>query len=308
MIRWCHLAGLTGVLLAAPSAFAQPEPSSADAAERDIVVTGELPPKGQITRQAREITVPTGIHEKPLPLFADALCPGVLGLRSDYSAVIVGRIRGHAERFGLDLTADDGTCSPNFVVAFVDDGKAEMQEIAEEQYRLFRGMQRRDRLELLAEDGAARAWMATEMRTRDGVPLAVDVDSGTQEVLGWNPASRIQTPVREDILFVVVLINRAAAPGKTLQQLADYATMRGLARTRPVEADGARVETILALFDPNARPPAEMTAFDSAYLGAIYSGSPAMPGLGKVVAVSSEMRRQAVAALAEGPAAAVEQP
>jgi hypothetical protein len=48
-----------------------------------------------------------------------------------------------------------------------------------------------------------------------------------------------------------VLFDRAAVSGKTLVQLADYATMRGIARTRPAESDGQPLDTILTLFDPS---------------------------------------------------------
>jgi len=304
MVHWCCLAGLTVALLApCPVLARQADPGSASA-ERDIVVTGELPPQREVTRQARAITVPTGIDTAPLPLFADRLCPGVFGIRSDFAAVIIDRIRANAERFELPMTEDDGTCAPNFVVAFVDDGRMTLQEIADEQYRLFRGTPWRERLKLLAEDGPARAWTATETRTRDGVPLPEDPVTGVQTAAQWNAASRVLLPVREDIVFVLVLIERNAAPGRTLLQLADYATMRGLARTRPVEADRAPLDTILVLFDPSAEPPSELTAFDSAYLGALYRGSPAKAGLGKVVAVNGELRRQAAAEQAAGAAEA----
>jgi len=59
---------------------------------------------------------------------------------------------------------------------------------------------------------------------------------------------------------------------KTVIQLADYATMRALARTRPVE-DVEGIGTILTLFD-SATPPQSVTDADVAYLTALY----AMPG------------------------------
>ncbi len=100
--------------------------------------------------------------------------------------------------------------------------------------------------------------------------------------------------MREDITSVMVLVNRAHAPGKSLVQLADYATMRGLARTRPVE-NGTALDTILALFDESSTPPNEMTEFDRAYLASLYSGIPNLPGAVKVGGVSRQLRRQAEA-------------
>ena len=66
-------------------------------------------------------------------------------------------------------------------------------------------------------------------------------------------------------------------------------------RTRPIDADGAPLDTILALFDTRAEPPSELTAFDGAYLGALYRGGGNVPGMSKVQGVNREMQRQAAA-------------
>ena len=52
------------------------------------------------------------------------------------------------------------------------------------------------------------------------------------QVNAWMSHSKIYLPVREDITRVVVLFDKEGVKGKTLLQLADYAMMRGLARTR----------------------------------------------------------------------------
>jgi hypothetical protein len=165
----------------------------------------------------------------------------------------------------------------------VDDGQATIRDIEHERYWLFNDMPRHELRELLGEEGPVHVWTATTLRTRDGMPAG----SGQ-----WMASSRIYLAMREDIVWVLVLFDRDDARGKTLLQLADYATMRGLARTRPVEADGQPMDTILALFDAGSAPPAEMTAFDRAYLGAIYDGLPNMPGITKVLGVNRQLRRQ----------------
>ena len=53
------------------------------------------------------------------------------------------------------------------------------------------------------------------------------------------------------------------------------------------------LDTILTLFDPEATPPAELTAFDRAYLGSLYRGQPNLPGLTKVLGVDIQLRRDA---------------
>ena len=310
MKSWRTLVGLAGALLAATPVLAQQDNWEPDWDSHDIVVTGELPSHREVTSQARAITATSNIRYYPVPLFGDRLCPGVYGMKPDYAALMVDRIRHNAERFNLWMTEDDGNCEPNLVVAFVDDGQALLHQIADERRWVFQGMPRHDRLSLLAEDGPVRVWTATGMRTRDGMPAsstqalgggslaAVDPVTGPQVVQMWSAHSRLYLAVREDITWVLVLFDRDDVRDKTLLQLADYATMRGLVRTRPVDADGVPLDTILALFDTSAEPPAQLTAFDGAYLGAMYRGMPNLTGLTKALGVKAEMNRQVAAARA----------
>jgi len=299
MLRATILAGLAGLAAAPSTALAQSaEPAPAAEAGEDIVVTGrtgEPPTQTEVTRQARAVTVPGAIRHFALPRFeGDRLCPGISGLQAEDAALMIDRIRATAEDLGLRMTRDDGTCRPNFVVAFVDDGQETIRSIQKGRYWLFRDMPPHELRELLGEEGPVRVWTATVKRTRDGMP------AGSSQ---WMASSRIYLAMREDIVWVLVLFDRDDVQGKTLLQLADYATMRGLARTRPVESDGQPMDTILALFDPGATPPGRMTEFDRAYLGAIYDGLPNMPGITKVLGVNRQLRlqeREAQAADAKG--------
>ena len=60
--------------------------------------------------------------------------------------------------------------------------------------------------------------------------------------------------------------------------LADYATMRALARTVPVEQDEANYGTILSLFSDPVNAPQSLTDFDRAYLASLYAGRANLPG------------------------------
>ena len=102
--------------------------------------------------------------------------------------------------------------------------------------------------------------------------------------------SLISTATERHITQVVVLIDRAQASGKTLRQLADYAVMRVFARTRDAHGGDAPV-SILGLFDAGASPPEGMTAFDRAYLAALYEGPSHMKGLSKILRVSKKLEK-----------------
>ena len=293
------LAGLAGALIMSTAALAQADTAAPPARSRDnIVVTGraegEAPTERQVTRPARSITEPGQLRRSPLPRFEDRLCPGVMGLKADAASLMIDRIRDTADRLDLWLTEDDGTCSPNFIVAFVEDGQADLQRIADNQHWMFRDMSRAEQRELLEEEGPVRVWTITEMRTRDGIPVPrSDSLFAPPQVNTWMAHSKIYLPIREDITRVVVLFNMEGVKGKTLLQLADYSIMRGLARTRPVSESGQAMDTILALFDPAGSPPLQMTEFDRAYLGAVYDGIPNIPGITKVQGVNRQLRLQA---------------
>jgi hypothetical protein len=285
----CFAAGLIG---SSPAGAQSAEPTEGD----DIVVTGriEQPTSGEVRRQARAITHGGDLQHTPLPRFEDRLCPGIIGLKPEFASLMIDRIRYHARRLDLWL-GDDSGCAPNFIVAFVEDGRAELASVAAKHPELFAPMATADRQELMAEDGPVRVWTTTQTRTRDGMAVARRESLTDPPVASmWSAHSKIYVPIREDITQVVVLFDAASARGKSLVQLADYATMRGLARTRPVE-DGQALETILALFDPDAPSPAELTQFDKAYLASLYDGIPNLPGAVRVGGVSRQLQRQAAA-------------
>ena len=296
-VRATLLAALAGVLLASAPAAAQ-EGGQQEAAQEDgaspgsgIVVTGELPTPSEVSRQARDVTdIGSDLRDRPLARVEDRLCPGVLGLKRYAAELMVDRIRWNAERLNMWL-ADDTDCTPNLIIAFVEDGKTTLAEMVDHQPWLFETMTRPQREALLAEDGPVRVWTTAETRTRDGMRIARrDSLTDPPQVEMWMAHSKIYLTIREDITQVVVLFDRAGVRGKSVIQLADYATMRGFARTRPAEGDAA-LDTILALFDPAHEPPAELTAFDQAYLRNLYKEIANLPAANRLLDVSAELER-----------------
>ena len=102
--------------------------------------------------------------------------------------------------------------------------------------------------------------------------------------------SKLYLTIRQDITQTVVLFDREGVKGKSIIQLADYATMRSFARTRPAEGDAA-LDTILALFDPDHEPPPQLTPFDQAYLRSVYKEIANLPASMKLLDVSDELER-----------------
>ena len=296
MNRASLCAAVCGALTFSLPALAQ-EGGEAPAEDDSIVVTGErdrpAPTSREVNRQARDISaISSDIYDKPLARIEDRLCPGVIGLKQDAAELMVDRIRWNAERLDMWM-ADESGCSPNLIIAFVEDGKAQIAELQERQPWLFQSLTIPEREALLEEDGPVRVWTTAQMRTRDGMPIQRRESLDAPPVVQmWMAHSKIYLTIREDITQVVVLFDRAAVRGKTVIQLADYATMRSFAKTRPTEGD-APLDTILALFDPNHPPPGGLTDFDQAYLRSVYDSIANLPAASKLLGGNRQLNRLA---------------
>jgi hypothetical protein len=216
------------------------------------------------------------VDDEPLPRFEDRICPGVVGLKREAAETMIGLIRGNIEALGL-LNDKEAVCEPNVVVAFVDDGHAFLQNLADRDDTLFLDMPRQEREALLAETGPARALLKVWSRTRDGMMISrrdsLDDLPMTQMAMAH---SKIYTATRRDIISALVLIDRDAVRGLNLQQLADYATFRALSHTQPPAT--ARGDSIVGLFESAASRPGGLTEFDRTFLATLYSGVPNLPG------------------------------
>lgn len=269
-----------------------PSSGGESAGERgdEIVVTGqrEAERRREVHRQARDIAVTGNIFDDPLARFEARLCPGIVGLETEAAGYMIDRLRANARDLGLRVL-DDG-CTPNFLVVFTRDGQQMMGELRESSGHLFRFMDAGDKRALFDETGPVRVWTNIQRRTRDGMPVANTRDLVNPPVARMDMAhSKIYTPTRNDIESAMVVFDADAVSGMTLLQLADYATMRGLAQTRPAE-EGMPVGTILALFEDEASPPDSLTRFDRAYLRAVYDWIPNLPAATKLGSVNRQLR------------------
>lgn len=294
------LAGfMAGITVGTAPAVAQDQ-NQQPAAEGDgnIVVTGKAegpPSSGEVAAQARAITHATsGLRSVPLALVQEPLCPGVMGLKEAGAVAVIDRIRATADRLDIPLAGSDG-CRPNLVIVIADGGQMSLERLADQSPHLFASLTVSERRELMADPGPVHAWHITEMRSRDGMQMGGRQGLVEPPVVSmWMAHSKIYIPVRTDIVASFILIDRRAVQGKTLVQLADYVTMRGLAQTRPPEATTA-MDTILTLFDGDGPHAAALTAFDTAYLAALYDSIPNLPGISKLLGVSRQLRLQEAA-------------
>lgn len=226
----------------------------------------------------------------PLARFEEPLCPGIIGLELPNALGMVARMRETIARLGL-RTADEADCTPNLVVVFLADGQDYLQRLSEERGYLFDSFTRHEREALLAREGPARAWLTTETRTRDGMWVGERENLTDLPMAGmWSAHSLIYVPTRQDITAAMVLIDREAAAGRSNTQLADYATLHGLADYIP--AATAETPTIQRLFDGDAATaPQGLSEFDLTYLQQLYSSIPNLPGYTRLEGLEGLDRR-----------------
>jgi hypothetical protein len=217
-----------------------------------------------------------GLDDEPLARFEDPLCPGVIGLPADRAVIVVARIRENAGRLGLRL-ADEERCNANLIVSVLLDGRDYLGQLSRSNGYLFAGMDRSRREDLLAQAGPARTWVTTHTRSRDGMHMSRREGlHEPPEVTMWGAHSLIYVPTRQEITVSMVLVDRAAVDGISLAQLADYATLHGLADFVPPAAEGVASMQQLFTTSGNGRP-AGLTEFDLAYLTRLYSSIPNLP-------------------------------
>lgn len=252
------------LLIAAPAAAQDAGPRAAP----DIIVR---PPPNEAERHrelrefARAVIRPPRMNQ-PLARFLYPVCVTVLGLAPDDAAVVAERIRANAEALGVGADhAPD--CRPTIRVAFMGPaaGAPESWLGAESPQLAHLTSYQRERV--LAEAGPVRAWNKVAVRDFHGQRARFE----EFPLIDPQPQSRSDPLVTTEITGAAVLIGREAAHGFTLGQLADYATMRALLGTGPVEGD-ASAPTILSLFAGPA-PPDGLTAFDMALVRELYDAS-----------------------------------
>lgn len=267
---------------------------SAPPAPKDIVVTGQAQSRAAVDKQASAITQNVGDQYKvPLAQFQEPVCPGVVGLPKDVAEVMVGRIRSNAQAIGIDVAREDN-CRPNILLFVVANGQRTIKELQAKRTDLFRSMPARDLSRMAADAGPVHAWVNTVARSRHGDKLRGDDDSDltiAPTLYVANSHSHIWMASRLDIISAIIIFDFKAIYGMSAVQLADYATMRTFAQTRPVAGDAA-VATILSLFDPDSARPTEMTDFDLAYLRAIYHSAPNINAASKLGHINGELRQQ----------------
>ena len=280
-------------------------PAAAQAQDRGrdddtILVEGERVGTADVRNTARDVTIGSYSAQTPLSRYHRAFCPGLWGLTEEDARAVLDRVVFNAIEAGVPID-EEPDCGANAWIIVVDDPSETFERLREEDSFLTRHMTPYQVRTVRGDDGEALGWNLITTRnpdTGDVLPTGFQMSAlaalakGQPDGVYLQPNSSYQIPtnvisrssrldlgIREDIELSVVLVDRSALAGLDTSALADYATMRLLAETRPPNRDRA-VSTVLALFTqdlPDAASPQRMTAFDRAYLRALYRSSPTRP-------------------------------
>jgi hypothetical protein len=273
MRRWLTLLSILPLISSAASA--EPEANSKD----PIIVTGNRLEEAEISADlAKAITLrpPTNT---PLPKHYEPVCIKVFGLDTEYADVLATQMRSNMRALDLQLAGDG--CAPTIWVGFVRDSHAEVTRLRKNARWIFGDLRDYEIDRALAGSKASQAWFAREdtgtggIHQKDGL-ISIGGDGpgeGIEVRVKVNNAwsdSRIAGTIRVDMIGSIVLFDSKLSAGRTIRQLADYATIRALAPVKDLSNDVSDPITILTLFAKDETPPTGLTEFDWAYLSGYY--------------------------------------
>lgn len=266
------LCGQAAAGAAAAQAVAQPSD--------EIVVRGAAEQaERQVEALTRAITRRPRIDQPIARQFA-GICVGVYGLSSNFTLVLIARIEANARSLGIHVLGRG--CTVNTLVAFALNSRAEVQRLKKAEPWLFETLLDYEYDRILRGNGAAQSWQATQLKGADGKEFATIMIGEPPRPVQTSKqpfASNIADQLRLDVEGSIVVFDNAYVAGKSIQQLADYATMRLFAPTDDTSSGSeGGMATILSLFADEGSAPDGLTAFDRAFLGALYKLPPTARG------------------------------
>lgn len=225
-----------------------------------IVVEGQRGTEDRpsvVTKLRRMIDESTGDQ---LARFEDEICPVVIGMPADWTGILTRVIRENIVATGGKLGRDG--CSVNAAVIFIDQPQELLWALNKEEPSFFMNMSPREFDQFSGPRRPAYSWHTVNTYTKDGVHM--------DKVSRFASATRLYTNVREEMESGIVVIDRRATIGKSLRQLADFATMHLMldVNWRSNQVDRS---SILSLFHQHeAGPPLRMSSFDRNALSGFY--------------------------------------
>jgi len=208
-----------------------------------------------------------------IPRFIDAVCPTVSGLVPAQKEAVTARLRAVAASAGIPVGPLG--CTPNMFVIATPDKRAFIELLSKRRAYSFGLMTAREIRRLARSPGPAAAWQLEGPVDSNGIPLPFDEDIGAYVNPTTDAASRITTLGGRGFDAAALVVETGALSGLTTVQLADYASMRLLAKLDPARLPTGAPSTILtALTTPMGSLVSNtMTTWDLGLLRGLYASS-----------------------------------
>jgi hypothetical protein len=261
---------LVGLCLSAQSVQAQdpvdPEPTRVD----DIVVQG-APLRDQVATFVDAVTAPPRGRGPARWSARAGVCVGVANLEREAAQVMADRMSDVALSLGLPV--GEPGCNPNVLVLVTTDAPALAAALVERSPNAFRpkyagaAQSRRSLDQFVSSDRPIRWWHVALPVTETGNP-AVRLPGDDRIPTVSTFASRLTTPVRNELRRAFIIIDIDQVEHLGLIQLSDYVAMVALAQ---IDADH-EVGDFPTILNVVANPAVAqaLTDWDRAYLEALY--------------------------------------
>jgi len=231
-----------------------------------------------------EITRSTRFDSQSLAKWHQPLCFLVGGLPKTQDEFVLSRLSQTAASADIGLAPQP--CRPNFFVLLTSEPDRLLKQWSARNPHLFGNAtpaQIRGFIEP-SRPRTVRAWHNAVAMNRDGTPLIGDPSCGLSHYWtpGAPPVSCQYQPSRlvyydvQAFSLAIVVVDTTRARSSSFGQLADYVAMVGLAQIDP-DADVGDAPTILRLFTSSPIPPPGLTAWDRAFLSALYHTDQSSP-------------------------------
>lgn len=204
----------------------------------------------------------------------EPLCPLVAGVPRDDGEYLLKRLSQIATAAGAPLAPQH--CKPNLYVVLTSRPDAFIKSWSNRDPWMFDDDSHQGGTiihRFLHATTAARTWYNVRYTGYDGLPEATR--SNTANANGLDVTTHPwASGIVHDLWSVIVIIDARRAKGVCYDQLASYIAMIGLAQIR-LDANLDNAPTILRLFsEPEKAPPQGLSAWDRAFLRALYNTNP----------------------------------
>jgi hypothetical protein len=207
------------------------------------------------------------------------VCIGVHNLETSAAQYIADRISSLALEVGLE--PGEPGCRPDVNIVFATNAREIAAQMVENEPRMFMRVAGNAGMDLgrvalddfVETEQAVRWWhvsLPVDART-GGAAIELDALCGNAQCPPYVPVagpSRIHNGTRDDLLYVIIIVDATKLKGTTWQQIGDYLAVLSLAQIDP-NANPAAFDSILNLFT-NPAAYSGLTDWDRSYVRALY--------------------------------------